>query len=171
MDYDTHPLAVDNLNTFKFFLGGLKIVSGDISLEDKQLLYTASILAHHAQTSRATTSGHVSPGSLSDIFDQFVFRHSLIGDPDLLETAGAQCMIMSGFFQNQSQRRHKISWYSEIGSGFYWRASQLESSRQKARVLHQISEDFELWRGRCALLSDFLRYQRYLLNLDFETKD
>ena len=65
-----------------------------------------------------------------------------------METAGAQCLLLTGFFEDQMRGRHNIRWYAEIGAGFFTRAATYEESRSKARLLTMIARHFEPWRQR-----------------------
>jgi hypothetical protein len=80
-----------------------------------------------------------------------------------METAGAQCLLMAGFFEDQMRSRHNIRWYAQLGATFFRRAALNESSPRKARLLDAIAKHFEAWRLRHALLSRELRDQPYLL--------
>ncbi len=80
-----------------------------------------------------------------------------------METAGAQCLLMAGFFEDQMRSRHNIRWYAQLGATFFSRAALNESSPRKARLLDAIAKRFEPWRQRHAQLSRELRDQPYLL--------
>jgi hypothetical protein len=80
-----------------------------------------------------------------------------------METAGAQCLLLTGFFEDQMRARHNIHWYAQLGAGFFRRAAQLDASPRKARLLEAIARGFEPWRRRHAQLSRALRDQPYLL--------
>ena len=41
-----------------------------------------------------------------------------------METAGAQCLLLTGFFEDQMRGRHNIRWYAELGAGFFVRAAE-----------------------------------------------
>ena len=103
------------------------------------------------------------PANLSAVFDHFVADTSLHGDSLMMEVAGAQCLLMAGFFEDQMRRRHNIRWYAELGSGFFSQAAVHERSSRKARILDSIARRFEPWRQRHARLSRTLRDQPYLL--------
>ena len=81
----------------------------------------------------------------------------------MMETAGAQCLLLAGFFEDQMRRRHNIRWYTELGAGFFSRAATQEASRHKARLLDAIARSFGIWRQRHATLSRVLRDQPLLL--------
>jgi hypothetical protein len=92
-----------------------------------------------------------------------VFDTSLRRDSLMLETAGAQCLVLAGFFEDQMRQRHNIRWYAELGASFFSRAAVQEQSAHKARLLDTVVRRFELWRQRYARLSRELRDQPYLL--------
>ena len=87
----------------------------------------------------------------------------LMHDRLMMETAGAQCLLLAGFFEDQMHPRHNIRWYAELGARFFSRAALPEQSRHKARLLDAIVRRFELWRRHHAQLSRELRDQPYLL--------
>jgi hypothetical protein len=155
-------LATDHLRTLEFFFVHLQDISGP-AVDRPEVLYNASVLAHYAQISTHAATGVPTPWNLSAIFDNFVADTTMLGDADMMETAGAQCLMLSGFFEDQMRRRHNIRWYAELGANFFSRAAVLEPSPHKARLLDTIARRFEPWRQRHARLSRELRDQPYLL--------
>ena len=155
-------LAVDGQRALEFFLSGLQDVS-DQSVDRQELIYNASILAHYAQTSTHAAAEMPAPADLSAVFDQFVINTTVPADAPLMEAAGAQCLLLAGFFEDQMRGRHSIRWYAELGAGFFIRAATHESSRPKALLLTMLARNFEPWRRRHARLSRDLRDQAYLL--------
>ena len=82
----------------------------------------------------------------------------------MMETAGAQCLVLAGFFEDQMRRRHNIRWYAELGAGFFSRAAMQErSSAARPGCSTRSPERFEAWRQRHARLSRDLRDQPFLL--------
>jgi hypothetical protein len=156
-------LAVDERRTLEFFVTALQDVSNP-RVDRQELLYNASVLAHYAQVSVRAELELPAPEDLSVIFDQFIVNTSLPEDHHLMETAGAQCLLLTGFFEDQMRARHNIRWYAEIGASFFTRAATYEESRVKARLLTMIARHFEVWRQRHARLSRELRDQPYLLS-------
>jgi len=155
-------LASDHRQTLEFFFLGLRDVSAP-DVDRQELLYNASVLAHFAQVSTRAGVDVPTPATLGDVFDQFVLDTSLHGDGGMMETAGAQCLLLAGFFEDQMRRRHPIRWYAELGAGFYHRAATREATAQKARLLEGMAQHFEPWRQRHAHLGRELRDQAYLL--------
>ena len=155
-------LAVDGRRAFEFFFIGLKDVS-EGSVDTQELLYNASILAHYSQVSTQAGGEMPAPADLSAVFDQFVMNTTVPAYAQLMEAAGAQCLLLAGFFEDQMRRRHNVRWYAELGSGFFTRAATHEESRPKARLLTMLARNFEPWRQRHARLSRELREQPYLL--------
>jgi len=156
-------LAVDERRTLEFFVMGLQDVA-ERRLDRQELLYNASVLAHYAQISVRAEYELPAPENLSVIFDQFVVNAALPDDSHLMESAGAQCLLLTGFFEDQMRGRYNIRWYAEIGANFFTRAATYEESRHKARLLTMIARHFEAWRQRHARLSRELRDQPYLLS-------
>ena len=155
-------LAIDHRQALEFFVLRLKEVA-EPTVDQEELLYNASVLAHYTQVSTCATMEMPSPANLTAVFDNFVMNSSLPIDPQLLETAGAQCLFLTGFFGDRMRVRHDIRWYAELGAGFFVRAATYEGSAKKARLLTMIARHFEPWRQRHARLSRELRDQQYLL--------
>ncbi len=156
-------LAIDHRQALEFFFQRLKDVSGP-TVDRQELLYHASVLAHYAQVSTQAGPGGLSaPANLSAVFDRFVCDETLRHDALMMETAGAQCLVLAGFFEEQMQRRHNIRWYAQIGATFFSRAAVQEPSPPKARLLDTIARRFETWRRRYARLGRDLRDQPFLL--------
>jgi hypothetical protein len=155
-------LAAGEQQTLEFFVVRLKEVS-DPSVDHQELLYNASVLAHYARVSTHSTVDLATPATLAEVFDHFVFDTSLRHDSSMMEAAGAQCLLLAGFFGDQLRKRHNIRWYAQLGVGFFSQAAALERSPQKVRLLAAIAEGFEPWRQRHARLSRDLREQQYLL--------
>lgn len=155
-------LAAGEKQTLEFFALRLKEVS-EPAVDGLELLYNASVLAHHALVSTRSTTDLSTPATLADVFDHFVFDTSMRRDSEMMEAAGAQCLLLAGFFEDQMRGRHNIRWYSRLGAGFFSQAAALERSPQKVRLLSAIAEGFEPWRQRHARLRRELSDQPYLL--------
>ena len=155
-------LAIDPRQALEFFVVRLQDVS-EATVDRQELLYNASLLAHYAHVSTQPDIDVPAPANLSAVFDHFVSDTTLRHDSLMMETAGAQCLLMTGFFEDQMRPRHNIRWYAELGASFFRRAALHERSLDKARVLDAIARRFEPWRQRHAQLSRDLRDQPYLL--------
>lgn len=155
-------LAAGEQETLAFFVVRLKEVS-EPTVDHQELLYNASVLAHYARVSTHSAIDLTTPATLVEVFDHFVFDTSLRDDSAMMEAAGAQCLLLAGFFEDQLRRRHNIRWYAQLGVGFFRRAAALERSPQKVRLLAAIAAGFEPWRQRYARLSRELRDQSHLL--------
>ena len=155
-------LATDGRRALEFFLVHLRDLSGP-SVATDELQYNASVLAHYTLVSTASTDGVPAFTGLGEVFDQFVVDGTAHADPEMMETAAAQCLLLAGFFEDQMRRRHAIGWYAELGSGFFRRAAAHQESERRARLLRALSRHFEQWRRRQARLSRELRDLPYLL--------
>lgn len=82
-------LATDERRTLEFFFVQLRDVCDPAAAQD-ELLYNASVLAHYAQVSTASTEGMPMLSGLSTLFDQFVIDTTAHDDPEMMETAAAQ---------------------------------------------------------------------------------
>ena len=155
-------LAVDHRRALEFFATGLRDVS-ESDVDGQELLYNASVLAHYAQVSTQTGVELPAPASLSNVFDHFVCSSVLFHDSEMMEVAGAQCLLLAGFFERQMRRRHNIRWYAELGAGYFSRAADHAQSQPKTQLLDTMAHSFEAWRQRYALLSRELRVQPFVL--------
>src|SRR5260370_6529957 len=92
-------LATDHRQALEFFFLGLQDLC-EPTVDRQELLYNASVLAHYAQVSTHADVDMPIPVNLSVIFDQFVLGPTFLTDSLLLETAGAQCLLLAGFFED-----------------------------------------------------------------------
>src|SRR6266446_9867486 len=90
-------LATDHRQALEFFFLGLQDLC-EPTVDRQELLYNASVLAHYAQVSTHADGDVPMPANLSAVFDHFVLDPSFLNDSLLLETAGAQCLLLAGFF-------------------------------------------------------------------------
>jgi hypothetical protein len=157
-------LATTERQALEFFFVGLRDVSDGEEVDQRELLYNASILAHYAQVSTRAGFDIPAPSTLMDVFDQFVLDDAVRHDPALLETAATQCLLLAGFFESQMRGRHNIRFYSGVGAGFFREAAHLERSRAKAELLDTVGRHFEPWRVRYARLSHELRVRPYVIS-------
>ncbi len=157
-------IATDQRRTLEFFFLGLRDLC-DESVDRQELLYNASILAHYAQVSTGAAADLPTPADLGAVFEGFVAGATERQDSVLIEAAGAQCLLLAGFFEDQMRRRYNIRWYAELGATFFRRAAHREPVAHKAWLLSRLSNRFEPWRQRHARLSRELRDQAYLLSL------
>jgi hypothetical protein len=157
-------LAVSERRALEFFAMGLKDVC-EPGVDREALVYNASVLAHYALVSTESTSGWPAPSTLISIFDQFVQDPQALPASSVMEEAGAQCLLMTGFFETQMRERHNIRWYADLGAAFYARAAARATSPRRARFLGTLAREFEPWRRRHARLSRDLRDIPYLLRV------
>ena len=156
--------AVSHKQTLKFFAERFQEIS-DEPLEKVELMYNASLHAHYSQVSTFSETEFPMLQNLSVLFDKFVYDTSMQRDAKMMETAAAQCLIFSGFFEAQQGRRHNIKWYAQIGQGFYEKAAGLSASKQEAQLFHLMNYKFEWWRKKHFELSQDFRERPYLLRL------
>ena len=161
-------IGTNHREALEFFFLGLQDLS-EPGVDRQELLYNASVLAHYAQVSTKADADLPIPADLSAVFDHFVIDQTLLHDSLMLEIAGAQCLLLAGFFEDQMRRRHNIRWYAELGATFFSRAAVQEPSAAKASLLDTIARHFEPWRQRHAQLSRELRDRPYVLKHRPET--
>ena len=140
-------LGVTSRQAFQFFFEHLRDVTDTTGTPANELLYNASVLAHFATTSTASQDTFpASPGSLSTVFDLFVMDQSQALDPEIMEAAAAQCLLLTGFFQDQQRQRHQIGWYAALGMAFYTRAASAGRDPARSRLMDAMARRFEFWR-------------------------
>ena len=100
-------LAADHRQVLEFFVVGLTDVC-EPTVDRQELLYNASVLAHFAQVSTHAHGELPTPASLTSVFDHFVLSTGLPQGSMMLETAGAQCLLLTGFFERQMRGRHSV---------------------------------------------------------------
>lgn len=162
-----HWLAVTDAQALRFFFERLKDVSPADGTPASELLYNASLLAHYATTSTASTAVFPPcPASLTTVFDVFVMDQSQHEDPAIMEAAGSQCLLLTGFFRTQLRRRHNLGWYSTLGAGFYEKAARLGRDRKRAEMMNAMAERFAFWQQQQTKLAEELRDQPRLIPRD-----
>jgi len=151
----TQPwLAVTNAQALRFFFEHLRDVSEETGASERELLYNASVLAHFATTStRSTDDLPSTPSTLSTVFDVFVLDQSQHGDPDIMEAAASQCLLLTGFFGAQLKRRHNLEWYASLGASFYDEAGRHQTDRARAAMMRTMAAKFAFWRHQQARLA------------------
>ena len=151
---DAHPwLAVSNGQALRFFFEHLRDVTDDTRASEPELLYNASVLAHFATTSTAGRDFPASPASLSTVFEVFILDRSRQSDPEIMEAAAAQCLLLTGFFGAQLRGRHNLDWYANLGASFYDQAAHVASDRTRAAMMHTMALRFAFWRRQQARLA------------------
>jgi hypothetical protein len=91
------------------------------------------------------------------MFDLFVLDRSQHADPEIMEAAASQCLLLTGFFGDQMKRRHNITWYAALGARFYDSAAHHNSDRTRARMMTTMAARFEFWRRQQQRLAQELR--------------
>ena len=156
-------LAVDHAQALRFFFEHLRDLN-DENAPEAELLYNASVLAHFATTSAATRDFPNAPVSLAAVFDLFVLDRSQHDDPQIMEAAAAQCLLLTGFFAAQQRVRHNIDWYAAIGASFYGRAADHGGDGARVAMMRTMAARFAFWRRRQARLARELRESSLLLH-------
>lgn len=151
-------LAVTNGQALRFFFERLKDLNEDDDVPERELLYNASILAHFASTSTASDAQFPScPTSLVTIFNLFVLDRSHHADPEILEAAGSQCLLLTGFFYDQLKERHNVRWYAALGAAFFDQAAHQGTDRSRSHMMEIMAARFDYWRRRQVRLARELR--------------
>jgi hypothetical protein len=151
-------LAVSHGQALRFFFERLRDVSPPDGTPVSELLYNASVLAHFATTSTASTDAFPpTPTSLTAVLDLFVLDRSRHADAGIMEAAGSQCLLLTGFFGDQLRRRHNLQWYAAIGADFYDQAAHTGRDRDRSRMMEVMAGRFEFWRRQHARLARDLR--------------
>ncbi|MFZ2716464.1 MAG: hypothetical protein WAZ44_04520 [Minisyncoccia bacterium] len=157
-------LSVNEKDALQFFMTGLSDVS-EPDVDRDELLYNASVLAHFSQVSTSPALDFPTPSTLQAVFENFVFDTTFRGDPIIMETAGAQCLLLTGFFGDQMRGRHNVDWFANLGAGFLHQAAVRHDHQRRSLLLSNVANKFDLWRNRHVKLSRELRDMPYLLQI------
>jgi hypothetical protein len=168
---DEQPtLAANERQALEFFFEHLRQAVERADAPADELLYNASILAHYALTSTTSQDFPRAPATLETVFDVFVLDRSQHTDPEIMEAAGSQCLLLTGFFGAQLIRRHNVNWYASLGASFYDRAAMYSRHPARRAMMGAMAVRFDFWRRQQAKLARELAEQasdaRYLLAHD-----
>lgn len=167
MDVLADLLPVDSIQTLKFFLFHLEDQVKKERVKGSELLYVASVLTHYAHTSCYDMSETMpTPQTLSDVFDHFILHDSELQDGKLLAIAGAQVLLLVGFFRDQMEGRHTVRWYEEIGQSLYEGAARHSVERKNREFFGRMAQRLPFWTATCRNLSQTLQEERLLLKLN-----
>lgn len=151
---DRHPwLAVTERHALRFFFEHLRDVTDLDCPSEPELLYNASVLAHFATTSAASTDFPGTPVTLETVFKLFVMDRSQHDDPEIMEAAAGQCLLLTGFFGAQLRDRHNVDWYASLGAGFFGQAATRQADRGRAHMMRSMAAHFPFWRRQQAKLA------------------
>jgi len=156
-------LATDSRETLQFFFSELRDMTLAEHMDEPVVLYNASVLAHFASTSTNTPVGMPTPANLVDVFDRFVQHPVLHDDPEMMEMAAAQCLLLTGFFADQMRRRHNLDWYGRLGASFFRVASTTSAMQGHKDMMARMADEFPYWRAAHLALARELRQHPYLL--------
>ena len=131
-------LAIDHRQALEFFVLRLQDVS-EPTVDRQELLYNASLLAHYAQVSTQPDVDVPAPANLSAVFDHFVADTTLLHDRLMMETAGAQCLLLAGFFEDQMRPTAQHPLVCRVGREFLQpgRPSRAVSAQSPAARRHR----------------------------------
>lgn len=157
-------LAVDEARAFNFFSESLADVLGPErrAMPRDEFLHVTSVLAHYAFVGQGSRSYLPLPPTLRHLFDLFVTDFDTWDDPELMETAAAQTLILSGYFAGGMRRRHHLGTYVDWGRSFYGRAA-LAATGRKQVLLEGMSRRFPEWRDSLERLHVQLWENQHLL--------
>jgi hypothetical protein len=162
---DGHPwLAVTQGHALRFFFEHLRDVTDVHPVPEPELLYNASMLAHFATTSAASTEFPGTPVTLDNVFSLFVMDRSQHDDPEIMEAAAAQCLLLTGFFGAQLCDRHNVNWFASLGAGFFGQAARRQADPTRARMMRSMAAHFSFWRRKQAKLARELHDRPLLVN-------
>lgn len=170
-------LLVDERSALQFFATNLgDVIGGETRsrtggksggtglgrVSQDEFLYVSSILAHYALV-EASNSEHLPlPGTLRELHDLFVTNLSTWQDPELMETAAAQVLMLTGYFAGGMRQRHNLNTYVGWGRFFFGRAASGAEGR-KQTVLGDMSRHFPTWRHHLERLHVQLWEDRHVL--------
>jgi hypothetical protein len=146
-------LATNERQALQFFFEHLRGAVEQEEAPQSELLYNASVLAHYALTSTTSTDFPSAPSTLDTIFNLYVLDRSQHADAEIMEAAGSQCLLLTGFFGAQLERRHNVEWYAVLGASFYDRAAHCAVDRPRRAMMTAMAIRFGFWRRQQARLA------------------
>ncbi len=153
-----------------FFTENIVEELGDVEMSPEETRYVASILASFASTSRFEQGNWAPATDTREVFDRFVLQRNDSGfvAPQLTaqqaETAGAQLMLVVGFFRSQVHPRVNLRFHSRLGQNFFFRASRAFGGK-RGELLESVSFNFGFWCLVQRKLNQRLREDPYVLKL------
>ena len=168
-------LACGKNDTIRFFFSHLRDLTEHLTLPEDETLYTASLLAHFALTSRESSEEMPPLANMSEVFQTFVLNLLVVGnesehpgrlDHELAETAGAQTLLMAGFFRGQMSRRHNLAYCDRLGATFFSLSSTTCLNRERSQLLRRMAVHFSRWAEVCWNLNKAFRDLPYLIRPD-----
>lgn len=163
MDPLRELLKVRHEDALKFFYSGLMKTPQAKRLGRREAVYVASVLAHYAQTSCGATDCVPAPTDLTSIFDNFILDTETTLNKTLLETAGAQILLLVGCFPHQMRRRYPVDWYISLGSSFYGRAGRLCTASNERAIMEAMERDLRPWTFACREFGRHTFENRFLI--------
>jgi hypothetical protein len=145
MEIGGNPFAVSQREVLDFFAERLYEVCDDDVAEGPlrdELFYTASILSHYALVSGTSATALPLANSLRELFDLYVCDPLPQSDPTLMEAAGAQTLMLTGYYGAAMERTHSLPTYTTWGQQFFRRAAV---GRRRALLL-SMADHYEPWR-------------------------
>jgi hypothetical protein len=160
---------IDEARAFNFFATTLHDVvdlDGPGHVSRDEFLYVTSILAHYALVEAGHPHYLPMPGTLRDLHDLFVTNFDTWQDADLMETAAAQTLMLTGYFAGAMRARHDLATYVHWGRFFFGRAASRSDGRKRA-LLQTMGRHFPQWRGHLEQLHTQHRESRLLIEPPF----
>jgi len=166
---------VDAPRTFSFFATSLcEVIGQDVRrtsgasagepvVSRDEFLYVSSILAHYAFVEAGNAEFLPIPGTLRQLHDLFVTDLETWNDAELMETAAAHALMLTGYFAGAMRLRHDLGTYVRWGRFFFDRAASSTPGR-KGEVLHGMHEHFPAWRDRLERLHQGLWERQQVLD-------
>jgi hypothetical protein len=167
---------VDAPRTFNFFATSLgEVIGQDVRhtagaaaaepvVSRDEFLYVSSILAHYAFVEAGNAEYLPIPGTLRQLHDLFVTDVGTWSDPELMETAAAHALMLTGYFAGAMRVRHDLGTYVRWGRFFFDRAAS-GASGKKGALLHGMHRHFPAWRDRLERLHQDLWERQVLLDV------
>lgn len=162
-------LLVDSAQAFRFFATSLGEVIGDEArsngarrVSHDEFLYVSSILAHYTLVEAQNAEHLPLPGTLRDLHDLFVTDVNTWHDAELMETAAAQALMLTGYFAGGMRQRHNLRTYVGWGRFFFDRAAS-GTTGKKHTLFGGMSRHFPAWRHHLERLHVQLWENRHVL--------
>ncbi len=138
-------MASDHRTTMQFFFSNLLDCVPSEVVYEEEIIYSASLLASYAQTSKH--SGYYLPllGNLQEIGDLFFRQNRLPTDWMFWQDAGAQLLVFTGYFRGQISEDFEIEKFEELGAHSFKKLSIGAPTEKKRWLFSRMHQNFPVW--------------------------
>ncbi|MEX1063973.1 MAG: hypothetical protein WD898_00420 [Candidatus Paceibacterota bacterium] len=157
-------LASGRKATLKFWRDNLNEIcpkGGSLSqdIDTLQINYGARFLTRFSLVSTGSDVYFPTFTSLVEIYDNFLHNTMSRGIPSLMELAGCQTLLLSGFYKEYAIKHYDLQDLCRIGRDFFNKSAV----GKRKKVIKKVSANFDIWQELLHNLRVYLQEKRLLL--------